>query len=78
MLHVVRTSAHGSLQPDARCPACPAATGHGLSGAQFAPLVTAFEKNFAAIIETGRATDLLGQVRGKIANDAVIPTSSGR
>jgi phosphatidylserine/phosphatidylglycerophosphate/cardiolipin synthase-like enzyme len=44
-----------------------------LSGAQFRPTVDKFAQNFAAIFETGRATDLLSSLRTQIATASTIP-----
>jgi phosphatidylserine/phosphatidylglycerophosphate/cardiolipin synthase-like enzyme len=44
-----------------------------VSGAQFKPLVEAFEANFASMWETGRADDLLGALRDEVATASLIP-----
>lgn len=44
-----------------------------LSGPQHASLLAAFEANFEAIWDTGRADDLLGSLRDQIATAATIP-----
>jgi len=44
-----------------------------VSGPQFARLTDAFEQNFAAMWETGRADDLLSKLRTEIATAANIP-----
>ena len=42
-------------------------------GDDYAQLVAAYEANFETMWETGRAEDLLGQVREEIATADVIP-----
>jgi len=44
-----------------------------MEGAEFADVISAFEANFAAIWETGRADDLLSQLRDQIATADPIP-----
>ncbi len=44
-----------------------------LTGAQYAPVYSAFEQNFGKIFETGRAQDLLGELRTQIGTAATIP-----
>jgi phosphatidylserine/phosphatidylglycerophosphate/cardiolipin synthase-like enzyme len=43
------------------------------TGDAYADLVASYEQNFATLWETGRAEDLLSDVRDEIANDDVIP-----
>ncbi len=44
-----------------------------MEGAEFADVISAYEANFAAIWETGRADDLLSDLRQEIATAEVIP-----
>jgi phosphatidylserine/phosphatidylglycerophosphate/cardiolipin synthase-like enzyme len=44
-----------------------------VTGGQFAPLVHAFEDNFAAIREAGRSAGLLAQLSARVSADAAIP-----
>jgi len=44
-----------------------------LTGAEYAPVYSAFEQNFAKIFDTGRAQDLLGSLRAQIGTAATIP-----
>ncbi|MEO7096316.1 MAG: phospholipase D-like domain-containing protein, partial [Polyangiales bacterium] len=44
-----------------------------LTGAQYAPVYAAFEQNFGKIFETGRAQNLLTELRTQISTAATIP-----
>jgi phosphatidylserine/phosphatidylglycerophosphate/cardiolipin synthase-like enzyme len=44
-----------------------------VTGPEYAPLVAAFEANFASIFDTGRAQDLLSSLRTRITSDTTIP-----
>ena len=44
-----------------------------MEGAEFADVISAYEANFAAIWETGRADDLLTELRGEISTADTIP-----
>ena len=44
-----------------------------MEGAEFADVISAYEANFAAIFETGRAQDLLSSLRDTVSTADTIP-----